>query len=440
MFNRVYRAARRYAWRGGRDLHRNLQRLELSQWWTRDELEADQLQQLRQLLAYAWSYSPYYRRCLDDSGLDPGDLTTLADLEAISPIRRAGVRENLSDLVSRDPALGKTYSQTTGGTTGEPLRFPMDAAMSWWSAAIQVRGRGWFGVEPGDRQAWLWGAPVDLPDGSLRTALKALLKRRKFHSAVELDEESLDRFAEMLLQWRPQLLRAYPAALEVFARHAQRTGIGGITPRLVETTAETLTPVQEELFREVFQAPVADCYSCRELLDVAYPCPRGRMHVAEPFLVEILNDEGAPTKGVGHVTITSLLQRSTPFIRYQPGDLGELEPTPCPCGRSMPVLARLVGRKEDMIALADGSRVEGALFNNLLSDLDEVKKYQVLQSEPGRLTLRTEMRAPVEVGWPARVAERVDDYFGGRTQTTVEIVEEIEFTGAGKIRNVISTV
>jgi phenylacetate-CoA ligase len=46
-----------------------------SQWWSREQLEAYQLEQLSKLLHHAYENVPYYRRVFDERGLKPNRYT-----------------------------------------------------------------------------------------------------------------------------------------------------------------------------------------------------------------------------------------------------------------------------------------------------------------------------------------------------------------------------
>src|SRR5690606_36464707 len=107
-------------------------------------------------------------------------------------------------------------------------------------------------------------------------------------------------------------------------------------------------------------ARVLDTYGCQEAGKLALACPEGRYHVCvESVLLEIIDDAGAPVGpgGEGWVVITSLFNYATPFIRYRLGDravAGDGEP--CPCGRTLPVIARILGCARNMLVMPDGSR------------------------------------------------------------------------------------
>jgi hypothetical protein len=58
---------------------------------------------------------------------------------------------------------------------------------------------------------------------------------------------------------------------------------------------------------------------------------------------------------VGRVVITTLQNFAMPLIRYDIGDYAEVGP-PCSCGRGLPVLRRILGRKRNMFILPSGQR------------------------------------------------------------------------------------
>jgi phenylacetate-CoA ligase len=61
---------------------------------------------------------------------------------------------------------------------------------------------------------------------------------------------------------------------------------------------------------------------------------------------EILDDADRPCAPgeVGRVVVSTLHNYAMPLFRYDLGDLAEVGP-PCECGRTLPVLNRIVGRQ-----------------------------------------------------------------------------------------------
>src|SRR6185437_16003324 len=157
----------------------------------------------------------------------------------------------------------------------------------------------------------------------------------------------------------PHYLLSYPSNSRALARYAQREKIRLPGLRAVHTYGEPLTPDVREACREAWGVPAIDVYSCEELGFVALQCPRHEhYHVqSESVLVEILDEDGLPARPgeIGRVVLTSLHNFAMPLIRYAIGDYAEVG-APCPCGRGLPVIERLLGRRRNMVTLPDGRR------------------------------------------------------------------------------------
>src|SRR3546814_3537656 len=86
-------------------------------------------------------------------------------------------------------------------------------------------------------------------------------------------------------------------------------------------------------------------------------CPDHEVyHVqSENVLLEVVDDDGRPCGPgeTGRVLITSLHNFATPLIRYELGDYAEVG-SPCACGRGLPVIKQVLGRKRNRLILSDG--------------------------------------------------------------------------------------
>jgi len=439
MYSTLYRAMR-LLWPGGLETRRHLRQLERTQWLSRSELEAWQWAKIQQLVRYACQHVPYYRERYQGEGIHPEDIKSWQDFQALPFLTREDVNRHLDRLVAPH-WQGKAQPNETGGSTGQPMRFFVEKSFWWWNAALEFRGRGWYGVREGDKMAWVWGAQRDMPDWSWKSRLKARLMRQRYLNAFSLSEARMQAFAEMLVRWQPMMFRAYASALSLFAQYLKERGITDIRPRLIETTAEKVTGPQRELLEEVFHCPVADCYSARELGTIAYQCEMGGLHVCETRYLEIVaNGQVAPPGQLGEIVVTSLTQFAMPLIRYQIGDMGLYEADTCPCGRGLPVLREVVGRTHDFLVTADDQFVHGEFFAYLFRVKPEVTRYQVHQPDREHLEVRLVCKQTVDPAWLEYVRNEIQARFGEAMHISLEVVDHIELTPAGKHRFIISEI
>ncbi|HET89921.1 MAG TPA: phenylacetate--CoA ligase family protein [Chloroflexi bacterium] len=439
MYAKLYRAARLLL-PGGLATQRNERQLEATEWLSRAELEAWQLERIQRLVRYAYEHVPFYRETYRQAGVHPEDIRRLEDFQALPFLTKEDVKRHREALVAPN-FRGKLYPLETGGSTGQPTQFLVEDSFWRWNVALRNRGRGWYGVREGAKMALVWGAPRDMPDQSWFRRLRARIQRHRVLNAFSMTEAKMETFAEMLVHWQPAMIKAYASALALFAEFLKTRGITGIRPRLVETTAEKVTGPQRQLLKEVFQCPVADCYSSREFVTIAYECARGGLHVCETRCVEIVADgRVVPPGQLGEIVVTSLHQFAMPFIRYKIGDMGIYDTAPCPCGRGMPVLREVVGRTHDFLVASDGQFVHGEFFAYTFRVKPEVVRYQVHQTDRHHLDVKIVCREPVSDVWLDGVRAEIQARFGESMHISLQVVDKIELTPAGKHRYIISEV
>jgi phenylacetate-CoA ligase len=439
MYANLYHAGR-LLWPGGLKVRRLLRELERTQWFSPDELRAWQFARIQNLIRYAYDEVPYYRDRYRRLDIHPDDIRTWQDFQALPILTKEKATSNLDALVSSE-MRGKIQPNETGGSTGRPFRFFVDESYHRWDAALELRGRGWYSAREGDKIALVWGAQRDMHMWDWRARLKAKIVRERYLNAYSMTESKIKAYAEMLVRWQPAMFRAYPTPLVLLAQYLKEKRITGIRPKFIETTAEKVTGPQRQVLEEFFQCPVADWYSARELGTIAFQCPNGGIHVAETRYLEIVSDDQVIEPGeLGEVLVTSLNQFAMPFIRYRIDDLAIYEPSPCSCGRGLPVLRKIVGRRNDMIFTSDGLFVEEGYFALLFHNRPEIVRYQVYQPDRKRLEVRFVCKEKVDAPWCENVLDELQEHFGPNMSISLQIVDEIKLTRAGKHRYVISDV
>jgi phenylacetate-CoA ligase len=437
MYSSLYQFARRRLLPGHKQINRSLHDFEHTQWLSRSELAALQFKKLQNLVTYAYEHVPYYRERYQQEHICPQDIRCYEDFQSLPVLKREDVNGHKQELLSRE-FRGEVFEESTSGSTGQPIKLIMEKQTAYWSYAAEARCRAWYGVRPGDKMLRLQ-TTLD-SKAHWKTYLANKIKRYRWLDPRNLEEPVLRAFAEILLDWRPVMFRAYPSALTVFARYLKERGIAHINPTLVECTGEKLTPSQRQLFAEVFRAPVADHYSSLEIYSIAYECPQGSHHVFEDRYLEILRDGKTAAPGeIGEVTITSLNQYAMPFIRYQNGDAGVYEPKACSCGRSMPVLREVQGRISDIFIRPDGQYVH---WWSILTfeGKNEIYQYQIYQPDRQHLEVRLVCRQHVGPDYLENIRKELQPLFGDAMDISVKLVEDITPAKSGKRLFLISDV
>jgi phenylacetate-CoA ligase len=137
-------------------------------------------------------------------------------------------------------------------------------------------------------------------------------------------------------------------------------------------------PWSESLRQKIEEAwgdfDACDIYGLSEVIGpgVAMECheDKGGLHVFDDhFQPEVVDPEtGEPTDGLGELVLTTLTKEALPVIRYRTGDVTQLLPGECPCGRTHTRIARFSGRVDDMLVIRGvnvfPSAIEAALLEH----------------------------------------------------------------------------
>jgi len=202
-------------------------------------------------------------------------------------------------------------------------------------------------------------------------------------------------------KYRAQFLKGIASALYYFALFFKEEGIHDIWLEGIFSTGEMLLPYQRKTIEEVFHCRVHDSYGHMERTVAISECPEGGLHINPEYgVLELVERTPSATRnGDGQVYTakvvgTSLHNFSMPLLRYEVGDLVEVDEYPdvCACGRAMPRVRRINGRQEDVLVLPDG-RVVTTLFI-VFDKVPGIAQGQVIQEEPNRLRVRL-VRTPV---------------------------------------------
>jgi phenylacetate-CoA ligase len=417
--------------------------MEASQWWPRDRIEQLQVERLRALLLHASEHVPYFRQQYARSGFDASRVHDVRDLRCLPILRKSHINDHRDDFIADD--AGKLQRYTTGGSSGEPLVFYLGKERISHDVAAKWRATRWWGVDIGDREAVMWGSPIELHAQDLWRARRDRLLRSDLLPAFNLSPARLDEYLARLQKQRPAMLFGYPSVMCLLARHAAQRGISldALGVRVVFVTAERLYEDQRDLLARAFKAPVANGYGGRDAGFIAHECPEGGLHItAEDIIVEILDARGqpVPTGENGAIVITHLASRDFPLIRYATGDVGALDPQPCPCGRGLPLLQRVEGRVTDFVVAHDGTVMHGLALIYILRDLPQVRSFKIIQES---LDCTRVLLVSVD-GLPPALRLSIITQFRARLGASVDVVIEevaaIPAEASGKHRYVISKV
>ena len=432
-----------HEWLKGHHSVRLLRRLERSQWWSAQQLEEWQLARLRALLRHAGAHVPYYRALFSSSGFDPEQVRQLADLARLPLLRKADIASARDSFKSARAVGLRPFA--TGGSSGEPLQFFLGRRRVSHDIAAKWRATRWWGVDIGDREAVMWGSPIELKAQDYWRAWRDRLLRTHLLPAFDLSPARLDTYLASLRRQRPAMLFGYPSVMCLLVRHARqrRVRLDDLGIKVVFATAERLYEEQRALLAAAFGAPVANGYGGRDAGFLAHECPEGGLHIsAEDIIIEIVDQQGQPVPDgeSGAIIVTHLASADFPFIRYATGDIGALDTRACPCGRGLPLLKSIEGRTTDFVVARDGTVMHGLALIYILRDLAQIRAFKIIQESVVRTRILVVATPQLPPALKQDIAAKFHARLGAGVEIVIEPVTAIPAEASGKHRYVVSHV
>lgn len=392
-----------------------LRQLDQTQWLAAETIADLQREQLGLLAAYLRDHSPFFAARLEAVGLDPAALAAPGGLARLPPLSRRALQQ-VDDLFSNAVPAGHrpVKAHTTSGSTGEPVTVRRTAVGQLHWAAATVRDSLWHGRDPAGRLAVVrarvprilrrddWGPPMN----------RLFATGPSLTLPISLDAAEQFR---LLADFAPTELLIYPTALAALIRHMEATGSRIESLRHLRTVGEMLSPERRALARDFLGLDPVSIYSSQEIGTMALQCPvSGAYHViAESVIVEVVDDSGAPCRPgeIGRILVTDLQNFATPMIRYDIGDHAEVG-GPCPCGRGLPVLTRILGRERNLIRMPDGTRHWPLTGYDHFREIAGVRQYQFIQLDRETVEVRLVTDAPLTPAQKAALRDHIQATLG----------------------------
>jgi len=361
-----------------------------TQWWPPELLLTHQRRQLRELLAHARATVPFYAERFKGIDLLGGEL----DIEAfhrIPILTRADLQRNARSLLSTKfpKSHGTVTKIQSSGSTGQPVSVTQSTISTLFHRAFNLRLHLWNERDSMGKAA----AIVVLSDPVLartvpRDGASSWASGFRSGPMVYFDVQNpVSEQLRWLIETDPEYLLTYPTVLRALLLLTRDFAIVPSKLRDVTVMGEVVDPDLARLCRRTWGVPVTAA-----------------------LYVEIVNQDGeqcAPGE-TGRVVVTDLHNFAMPLIRYDVGDYAE-PGNGCSCGRGLPTLARIVGRRRNMFVLPSGERFWPSAFKaGDLLDIAPVRQVQLVQ----RSTTRVEVRLVVDQALEPQTEDRIRDHLG----------------------------
>ena len=418
---------------------------------SREKLEVLQLRRLQDLVERVYFRVKPYRDMMDEAGVKPENIKTLADINKLPFTTKDFLRDNYPFGLFTVPLEQVVRVHASSGTTGKPtvVGYTKRDIETW--AEVMARSLACAGVERGDvvHNAYGYGlftgglgahygaenlGATVIPISGGQTKRQILIMQ-DFGSTVLLSTPSYalnmaDAMADMGVD---------AASLKL------RVGIFGAEP-----WSENM---REEVEKKLGLKAI-DIYGLSEIIGpgVSMECIEAQhgLHIFEDhFLPEIIDPDSGevlPMGETGELVFTTLTKEAFPIIRYRTKDITRLIKEPCICGRNFVRMEKISGRTDDMLIIR-GVNVFPTQVEHVLMGIEGVEPhYQIIVNREGSLdTMEVQVEVSDEIfsdeiknleNLSKRIQAEIKDLIGSSCKVTLVEPKTIQ-RSEGKAKRVI---
>lgn len=309
---------------------------------------------------------------------DPFFLDSINEVKIdISDLSRTDI---LSENHDRIIEIGKVkwYLETTSGTSGAPLPIIKNASERMQASAYINRCR----------------LNLD-PTCTISNGLLLVHKVDEHLKKIDIRGNNIEGLREVyqyMLLKKPKWIFSTAMIFKQFCTYIINNIDISERKKLsfVETTSQRFDDI--DIANKIFDSSFINNYGCREVWNIAYECRHGALHVnTSNLVVDVVDDRNKLIReqGVeGNIVLTSLINKTTPFVKYLIGDRGKIIYTRCHCGNDSPILLLSEGRESEKII---GTNYYGNVvfrkvlrtlnFHHSIKDITHIKIFQVETNE-----------------------------------------------------------
>jgi len=112
----------------------------------------------------------------------------------------------------------------------------------------------------------------------------------------------------------------------------------------------------------------------------------------------------------------------------------------CPCGRGLPLLKKVVGRQLDTLETPDGRKIPGEFFPHLIKEFPAIRRFQIVQEKLESITLKLVVDGGLTLAEREQLLGEVRKCTGTQVDISLQMVDDIPLTNAGKLKVVVHAV
>jgi phenylacetate-CoA ligase len=344
----------------------------------REKLAELQLHRLQTSVAWAYGQVERCKTRMEELGVEPGDMKSLADVSKLPFTTKDDLRDNYPYGLFAVPLDRVVRLHSSSGTTGKPIVVGYTRAdINTWTELV-ARVVTAAGVHEADVAQVAFGYGLFTGGFGLHYGLE-----RVGATVIPASAGNTERQIALMQDFgTTALISTNTYALHI-AEVGERLGVdfASLPLRVGLFGAEPMSEAMRAEIERRLAITATDNYGLSEVMGpgVAGECgAKNGLHIAEDhFLVEVIDPESGqplPAGERGELVFTSLTKEAFPVLRYRTRDLSRLIVEPCSCGRTTIRMEKVRQRTDDMF-IVRGINVFPSQVEDVLLKIEGVEPH-----------------------------------------------------------------
>jgi phenylacetate-CoA ligase len=370
-----------------------------------------------------------------EHGISLSTFKSIDDIKMFPVLNKALFLQYKDEILPDNLKLLNYKSSSTGGSSGDPLKFLLD--LNSWSFTVANKIYNWekAGYFYGDRHIALGSSSLFPNSKSWKHSTFHWLKNEFPLNGMNMSNEIMQTYVDLIKSKKIKFLYGYASALYLLASYVikQKITINGV--KGVFPTSEMLTEEFRELIFKAFKCRIMDSYGARDGGITAFEVYPANYHVGYNSYINTqgLSKDGTPKP----IIITDLLNKAFPFINYELGDLITIQSSESNSEYNGQVIEKIYGRESDIIYLKNGNTITGPGFTILFRDFN-VAAYQIKKINELHIQCLIQKTARYTHVEEKQIVFAIKRYIGSDCRLDMAYSETIPVGANGKIKYFIN--
>jgi phenylacetate-CoA ligase len=347
-----------------------------------EQLQSLQLQRLKAIVQRAYDHVALFRKRLNDAGLTPEDVRSLAEITKLPFTVKTDLRDTYPFGLFASPMKDIVRLHASTGTTGKPIVVAYTKEdIDVWSNVI-MRSFAACGLHAGDVIQNAYGYGLFTGGLGAHYGAEALGA-----TVIPISGGNTQRQLMVMKDFGATAICCTPSYFLHIIEQAPELGVKlkELPLRVGAFGAEPWTESMRRRIEADSGIKAYDIYGLSEIIGpgVAMECQcQSGPHIFEdwfyPEIIDLKTLKPLPDGEEGELVLTTLGKQAMPMIRYRTRDITSLTNERCECGRTLRRIKRIGRRSDDMFIIRGVNVYPSQIETALLKVEGTLPHYQII--------------------------------------------------------------